>query len=61
MLSGTMTTGQWKEVFSAIGLSTADMNRWHAAFEQLYPEKHQQFLEWLNCSPEQIEAVRKGI
>ena len=60
MFSGTMTTEQWKEVFSAIGLSSADMNRWHDVFERLYPENHQQFLEWLNCSPEQIETIRKG-
>lgn len=61
MSSRTMTTEQWKEVFSDIGLSPDDMNRWHAAFEALYPENHQQFLEWLNCSTEQIEYIRKGI
>jgi len=61
MSSGTMTTEQWKEIFSAVGLSPADMKQWHDTFERLYPEKHQQFLEWLNCSPEQIDNVRKGM
>ena len=60
MSSGTMTVEQWKEVFGAVGLSPDDMNRWHETFERLYPENHQRFLEWLNCSPEQINNIRKG-
>lgn len=60
MKPGTMTTDQWKHLFGTVGLSRNDMNRWHEAFEQLYPEQHQEFLEWLNCSPEQIESIRNG-
>jgi hypothetical protein len=60
MKTGSMTTQQWKEVFGAVGMSTADMNRWHEEFERRYPEQHREFLEWLNCSPEQIENIRSG-
>jgi len=53
-----LSVEQWVEVFRAIGLSEAQMNHWHAEFENRYPAGHQSFLEWLNLPEERIEEVR---
>ena len=42
-----VTVEQWKDMFSKIGLSQADMNKWHQVFEQTNADGHQSFLEWL--------------
>ena len=42
-----VTVEQWKEMFRQIGLTEADMNKWHAIFERTNPEGHESFLTWL--------------
>ena len=34
------------------------MRRWHVQFEQAAPEDHQQFLEFLHISPDEIVKIR---
>ncbi len=53
-----MNVDRWVELFRAIGLEEADMHRWHAEFEQRYPEGHQSFLEWLQLPAERITEIR---
>lgn len=49
----------WRAMFREVGLSEADMKRWHAIFETRHPDGHQQFLEWLGLGPERIQRVRR--
>ena len=35
------------------------MDAWHAAFEGRFPEAHQDFLESLGITPQEIAAIRK--
>lgn len=60
MSEARMTSGQWVEVFRAIGLDDAAMQRWHREFERRYPDQHQSFLEWLQLPAEQIVKVRNA-
>lgn len=50
----------WVAMFRAVGLSDADMKRWHGIFEQRHPEAHRSFLEWLGLPAERIEQVRRA-
>ena len=52
-----VTIEQWKEMFSQVGLSKMDMNKWHQIFEQTNPGGHQSFLEWLK--PGESEWISK--
>lgn len=53
-----MSKGLWISLLEAAGFSEGDRDRWHADFERLFPEEHQQFLEFL-CIPEgEIAAIR---
>ena len=55
-----VTVEQWKDMFSQVGLSQADMNKWHQIFEQTNPDGHQSFLEWLKPGDNNwIAEVRK--
>lgn len=49
----------WRAMFREIGLTDADMRRWHALFEARHPDDHQRFLEWLGLPPERIARVRR--
>ncbi len=42
-----VTVEQWKDMFSQVGLSDDDMQKWHELFERTNPQGHQSFLEWL--------------
>jgi MerR family transcriptional regulator, thiopeptide resistance regulator len=54
-----MNKSTWTSILEAAGFSQTDRELWHAEFERLWPEKHQQFLEFL-CIPEaEIEEIRK--
>lgn len=53
-----VTVEQWVELFREIGLSDADMQKWHRLFEAKYPEAHQSFLTWLGMDARQIQKVR---
>ena len=54
-----VTVDQWKDIFSEMGLSDDDMEKWHRIFEKKYPEGHQSFLEWIGIEKSQIEEIRK--
>jgi MerR family transcriptional regulator, thiopeptide resistance regulator len=41
------------------GFSTDQMQRWHSEFERTAPEQHQEFLEFLHMSPEEIQTIRE--
>lgn len=58
MKTSPMNRERWTELFQAIGLDEATMRRWHAEFEQRYPEGHQAFLEWLNIDTASIQTLR---
>jgi len=42
----------------ACGLSSDQMNRWHAKFERSAPEEHQEFLEFLHIPAAEIKTIR---
>ncbi len=48
---------QWKDMFGQVGLSQADMHKWHKIFEHTNPDGHQSFLEWLK--PGDVEWVNQ--
>ena len=54
-----VTVDQWTELFRVIGLDDPQMHRWHAEFEQRYPEGHQGFLEWLRLPESRIAEIRE--
>lgn len=48
----------WVALLSATGLDERAMRRWHAEFERMAPEAHQEFLESLGIEPAEITAIR---
>ncbi len=46
-------------VMKASGLTETDMQKFHAEFERSAPEEHQEFLEFLKISPEEIRSIRE--
>ena len=57
----TMNVVQWKELFTEIGFSDSDMQKWHTLFEKRHPEGHQSFLEWLGLDPDHIIKEIRGL
>ncbi len=57
--SRAMTKERWINLLAATGLSEEDMNRWHAEFEKLFPEAHQDFLESLGINRDEITLIRQ--
>ena len=57
--SAAMDKAAWVALLRASGFSEADMIRWHEAFEQADPERHQRFLEFLGLDPAEIGALRR--
>lgn len=53
-----VTVDQWVEMFQEIGLTEADMMKWHGAFERRHPDGHQSFLEWLGLPAARIQEIR---
>lgn len=53
-----ITVEEWKGLFSDVGLSEQDMQKWHRLFESKYPQAHQSFLEWLGLDEGKIKAIR---
>jgi DNA-binding transcriptional MerR regulator len=49
----------WTRMFRSIGMSDADMQRWHAHFEESRPEAHQDFLESLGLGAAEIRRIRE--
>ena len=54
-----MDKEKWTEIFREAGFSDEDMHNWHKAFEKLYPEKHQAFLEHIQVGQEEIKKIRE--
>ena len=55
-----MNVERWVELFREIGLDEAAMHRWHALFEERYPDAHQEFLQWLGLPGDRIAQIRQG-
>jgi DNA-binding transcriptional MerR regulator len=53
-----VTKEKWVEVMRAAGFSDDAMHRWHAEFEKLAPEEHQEFLEFLRIPGEEVRSIR---
>ena len=43
----------------ASGMSELDMHNWHAQFEKMEPQAHQEFLESLGISPAEIDKIHQ--
>jgi DNA-binding transcriptional MerR regulator len=54
----TMSKESWTRMFRSIGMSDADMQRWHAHFERSMPEAHQDFLESLGLHAGEVKRIR---
>ena len=50
---------RWIEIMQAAGFSEEDMHNWHAQFEKMEPEAHQEFLESLGIRPAEIAKIRE--
>ncbi|NDV26070.1 MerR family transcriptional regulator [Desulfovibrio sp. JC010] len=57
--SAKMDKAAWTEVLRSSGFSEEDMRDWHKAFERTHPERHQQFLEYLQIPDDDIRLIRK--
>ncbi len=56
---GKVTILQWVALFREVGLTDADMKKWHHLFETKNPVGHQSFLEWLGLDAEEIRLIRE--
>lgn len=54
-----MDKEKWTEIFREAGFNDENMYDWHKAFEELYPEMHQAFLEHINVDQEEILKIRE--
>ena len=54
-----MNKERWVALLKATGLDEALMQKWHVEFEKMSPEAHQDFLESLGISAEEIALIRK--
>ena len=54
-----MDKQRWMDLLRATGLDDDEMFRWHAEFERMSPEAHQDFLEALGIVPQEIRRIRK--
>jgi DNA-binding transcriptional MerR regulator len=49
----------WMGLLEAVGLDRAGMRRWHAEFERMAPEAHQDFLESLRIPAATAQELRR--
>ncbi len=54
-----ITKDKWVAIMRAAGFSQDDMHRWHAEFEKEAPAEHQEFLEFLHISADEIRTIRQ--
>lgn len=54
----TLSRETWTDMFRAIGMSDAEMQRWHANFEKNMPDAHAEFLHSLGLGGEEIRRIR---
>jgi DNA-binding transcriptional MerR regulator len=53
-----VTKNRWVEMLRAAGLDDSGMWQWHREFESLAPEAHQDFLESIGISDDEILNIR---
>lgn len=58
-LEPDMTKQRWTAIMEAAGMNDEDMMNWHREFETREPAAHQEFLESLNISKQEIASIRK--
>ena len=49
---------RWVEIMKAAGFNEQDMKNWHAQFEKMEPEAHQEFLESLSIDSDEVTKIR---
>lgn len=54
----TMSKERWVSILRASGLDDDALHKWHIEFEKDMPTMHQDFLESLGCSPEEVDSIR---
>ncbi|OGW40133.1 MAG: MerR family transcriptional regulator [Nitrospirae bacterium GWD2_57_9] len=54
-----MDKGSWIKLLETAGLDEAARDKWHAEFERLAPEAHQDFLEALGIPVKEVALIRK--
>jgi DNA-binding transcriptional MerR regulator len=52
--------GAFVEILRSSGMSDADMQRWHEAFEVNAPDAHHSFLRWLGIPEQEVLEIRKS-
>lgn len=57
--SALLTKAEWTAMFRAIGLTPAQMRRWHAQFESRNGVAHDEFLRSLGLGRAEIGRIRK--
>ncbi|RKZ49134.1 MAG: MerR family transcriptional regulator [Candidatus Parabeggiatoa sp. nov. 3] len=55
-----MNKERWVGLLRATGLDEALMQKWHVEFEKMSPDLHQDFLESLGISVDEIALIRKN-
>ena len=53
-----LTKEMWVALLASAGLDEEGMHQWHIEFERSMPEGHQDFLESLGLSAEEISKIR---
>ncbi len=54
-----ITKDKWVSIMRACGFSDDQMHRWHTQFEQMAPNEHQEFLEFLHIPTDEIKSIRE--
>jgi DNA-binding transcriptional MerR regulator len=58
--SQMVTKDKLVSIMKAAGLTEQEMNRFHTEFERTAPAEHQEFLEFLHISAEEIRQIRQA-
>lgn len=51
---------EWVDMFREVGVTDADMMKWHRLFENRHPEAHGDFLGWLGISSDEVQQIREN-
>lgn len=57
--SRSMSKEQWIALLAFTGLNEEGMETWHAEFEKMSPDAHQDFLESLGIAPGEITSIHQ--
>ena len=55
-----ITKEKWIAIMKGAGLTSDQMDRWHAEFERSAPDEHQEFLEFLHIPAGEIRQIREA-